>query len=192
MVLTRAILPCRGQLGLSEEQQKKALELRHMTNGVAGEESSAKESPEANGTDGAPAGGCCQGNGGGLSCCQSDLPEGKQDESIPAEQNLRISKTESVKESVAASKGRMKICRMPTWFETWDKSDTYTTLAVVGAAAVAFVVVAVVVVVVQGLQDHELKPAMQSSKQCQVLCTKESLPQVIYYLSIVVMLELKK
>ncbi|KAM3243296.1 hypothetical protein ACQJBY_055321 [Aegilops geniculata] len=129
----------RGQLGMSEEQQKQALELRHMTNGVAGQESSAKESPEANGTDGVPAGGCCQGNGGGLSCCQSDLPEGKQDKSIPAEQDRRISKTESVKESVAANKGRMKICRMPTWFETWDRSDTYTTLAVVAAAATVFV-----------------------------------------------------
>uniref|UniRef100_A0A453PGC2 Sucrase/ferredoxin-like family protein n=1 Tax=Aegilops tauschii subsp. strangulata TaxID=200361 RepID=A0A453PGC2_AEGTS len=139
VILTRAILLYRGQLGMSEEQQKQALELRHMTNGVAGQESSAKESPEANGTDGAPAGGCCQGNGGALSCCQSDLPEGKQDKSIPAEQNRRISKTESVKESVAASKGRMRICRMPTWFETWDRSDTYTTLAVVAAAATVFV-----------------------------------------------------
>nr|BAJ92474.1 predicted protein [Hordeum vulgare subsp. vulgare] len=135
----------RGQLGLSEEQQKKALELRHVTNGVTEEESSAKESPEANGTNGAaacnptPAGGCCQGNGGGLTCCQSDLPETKQDKSIPAEQKHRSSTTESDKENGAASKkGCMKICRMPTWFETWDRSDTYTTLAVVAAAATAF------------------------------------------------------
>jgi hypothetical protein len=51
-------------MGLCEEQQKKALELRNMTNGRSG----AKESLEATGTDGAscnpaPAGGCCQGNG---------------------------------------------------------------------------------------------------------------------------------
>jgi len=109
----------RGQLGLSEEQQKEALELRH-----------AKETPEANGTNGAPAGGCCQGNGSRSNCCQSDQPEEKQDKSIPAEGD---------KESVAGKKGRMKICQMPTWFETWDKSDTYTTLAVVGAAATVFV-----------------------------------------------------
>ncbi|XP_048534141.1 uncharacterized protein LOC125513145 [Triticum urartu] len=134
----------RGQLGLSEEQQKKALELRHATNGLTEEESSAKESPEANGTNGAacnpaPAGGCCQGNGGGLTCCQSDVPEAKQDKNIPAEQNHKSSTTESGKENGAASKkGRMKICRTPTWFETWDRSDTYTTLAVVASAATVF------------------------------------------------------
>ncbi|KAM3409635.1 hypothetical protein ACQJBY_002118 [Aegilops geniculata] len=134
----------RGQLGLSEEQQKKALELRHATNGLTEEESNAKESPEANGTNGAacnpaPAGGCCQGNGGGFTCCQSDLPEAKQDKSIPAEQNHKSSTTESDKENGAASKkGRMKICRTPTWFETWDRSDTYTTLAVVASAATVF------------------------------------------------------
>jgi hypothetical protein len=52
-------------MGLCEEQQKKTLELRIMTNGGSG----AKESIEATGTDGAScnpalAGGCCQGNGG--------------------------------------------------------------------------------------------------------------------------------
>jgi hypothetical protein len=46
-------------MGLCEEQQKKTLELRNMTNGGSG----AKESLEATGTDGAscnpaPAGGC--------------------------------------------------------------------------------------------------------------------------------------
>jgi hypothetical protein len=127
---------------MTEEQQKKTLELKHMTNGVTGEESIAKE---ANGTGGAacspaPAGGCCQGNGGGFTCCQSDLPEEKQDKSVPAEENHKSSTTETDKESGAAGKkGHMKICQMPNWFETWERKDTYATLAVVTAAATVFV-----------------------------------------------------
>ena len=128
--ITSAILSCRGQLGMTEEQQKKALELKHMTNGMT---EVSKQSPEANGTNGnpAPAGGCCQGNGGGFTCCQSDLPEEKQDKS---------STRETGKESGAASKkGGMKVCQMPNWFETWERKDTYATLAVVTAAATVFV-----------------------------------------------------
>lgn len=134
----------RGQLGLSEEQQKEALELRHMTNGVTEEESRAKESPEANGTAGAacnPAAGvgCCQGNGS-FTCCQSDVPEEKQDKGIPDEQNHKSAKAENDKESVAGSKkGHMKICQMPSWLETWERADTYATLGVVAAAASVFI-----------------------------------------------------
>ena len=69
-------------MGLTEEQQKKALELKHMTNGVT---EVAKQSPEANRTtvaarNPAPTGGCCR-SGGGFTCCQSDPPEEKQDKS---------------------------------------------------------------------------------------------------------------
>ncbi|TVU28317.1 hypothetical protein EJB05_19831 [Eragrostis curvula] len=128
----------RGQMGLSEEQQKKAIELRNMTNGG----SSTKESLEATGTDGAscnpaPAGGCCQGNGG-FTCCQSDLA--KEDKDVPAEQNQKSSGKENGKESSAGSKkGHTKTCSMPTWFETWERADTYAALAVVAAAASVFV-----------------------------------------------------
>jgi hypothetical protein len=128
-------------MGLSEEQQKKALELRNMTNGGSG----AKESLEATVTDGAscnpaPAGGCCQGNGGGFTCCQSDLPKERQDKSIPAEQSEKSSGKENGNESnVGSKKGHTKICSMPTWFETWDRADTCAALAVVAAAASVFV-----------------------------------------------------
>ncbi|CAM0944454.1 unnamed protein product [Alopecurus aequalis] len=122
----------RGQLGMTEEQQKKALELKQ----------SAKESPEVNGTNGAacnpaPAGGCCQGNGGGFTCCQSDVPEEKQDKSVPAEENHKSSTTGT--DGAASKKGHMKVCQMPNWFETWERKDTYATLAVVTAAASVFV-----------------------------------------------------
>jgi (2Fe-2S) ferredoxin len=125
----------RGQLGLSEEQQKKALALRNMTNGGLG----TKESLEATGTYGAscnpaPAGGCCQGNGGGFTCCQSDLPKERQDKSIPAEQSEKSNESNE-----GSKKGHTKICSMPTWFETWDRADTCAALAVVAAAASVFV-----------------------------------------------------
>ncbi|XP_062222145.1 uncharacterized protein LOC133921337 [Phragmites australis] len=130
----------RGQMGLSEEEQKKSLELRNMTNGG----SSAKESLEETGTDRAScnpaaAGGCCQGNGG-FTCCQSDMPKEKQDKSITAEQNQKGLEKENDKESgVGSKKGHTKICPMPTWFETWERADTYAALAVVAAAASVFV-----------------------------------------------------
>jgi hypothetical protein len=128
-------------MGLSEEQQKKALELRNMTNGGSG----AKESLEATGTDGAscnpvPTGGCCQGNGGGFTCCQSDLPKERQDKGIPAEQSEKGSGKENGNKSNASSKkGHTKICSLPTWFETWERADTHAALAVVAAAASVFV-----------------------------------------------------
>ncbi|KAL6633638.1 hypothetical protein ACP70R_026309 [Stipagrostis hirtigluma subsp. patula] len=129
----------RGQMGLSEEQQKEALELRSMTNGG----SSAKESHEETGTDGAScnpvaAGGCCQGNGG-FTCCQSDLPKEKQDKSVAADQNQKSSEENGKETSAGSKKGHTKICPMPTWFETWERADTYAALAVVAAAASVFV-----------------------------------------------------
>ncbi|GJN22085.1 hypothetical protein PR202_gb09618 [Eleusine coracana subsp. coracana] len=105
----------RGQMGLSEEQQKKALDLRNMANGG----SKAQESLEATVTDDAScnpaaAGGCCQGNGGGFTCCQSDLPKERQDKSVPAEQNEKSSGKENGKEAVlAARRGTRRYARCP-------------------------------------------------------------------------------
>uniref|UniRef100_A0A0D9VKF9 Uncharacterized protein n=1 Tax=Leersia perrieri TaxID=77586 RepID=A0A0D9VKF9_9ORYZ len=131
----------RGQMGLSEEEQRKALESKHMTNGVT--EDGAHESPEETGNNGATcnptAGGCCQGNGG-FTCCQSDLPKEKQDKSITPEQNQKSSEKGADKESAAGSKkGHIKMCSMPTWFETWERADTNATLGIVAAAASVFV-----------------------------------------------------
>lgn len=123
----------RGQMGLSEEQQKQTLELRTMTNG-------AKET----GTDGVScnptaAGGCCQGNGG-FSCCQTNQKDETQDKSVAAEVNQKSSEKESDKDSGAGSKkGHVRSCPMPTWFETWERADTYAALSVVAAAATVFV-----------------------------------------------------
>ncbi|XP_066322513.1 uncharacterized protein [Miscanthus floridulus] len=126
----------RGQMGLSEEQQKQALELRSMLNG-------GKESLEETGTDGAScnpaaAGGCCQGNGG-FTCCQTDLPKEKQDKSIAADQNPKSSEENDKEGGAGSKKGNTKTCPMPTWFETWERADTYAALAAVAAAAAVFV-----------------------------------------------------
>jgi len=130
------MVSCRGQMGLSEEQQKQALELRSMLNG-------GKESLEETGTDGAScnpaaAGGCCQGNGG-FSCCQTDLPKEKQDKSIAAEQNPKSSEENDKEGGAGSKKGNSRTCPMPTWFETWERADTYAALAAVAAAAAVFV-----------------------------------------------------
>ncbi|KAL5213387.1 hypothetical protein ABZP36_024234 [Zizania latifolia] len=126
-------------MGLSEEQQRKALEIKHMTNGVTEDGASAQESPEEIGTDvsavyPAAAGGCCQGNGG-FTCCQNDLSMEKQERS-----DQKSSEKETDKECGGGNKkGHTKMCSMPTWFETWERADTYATLAVVAAAASVFV-----------------------------------------------------
>ncbi|KAF8737558.1 hypothetical protein HU200_014105 [Digitaria exilis] len=119
----------RGQMGLSVEQQKQALELRSMITG-AKESESATNGASCNPT---AAGGCCQGNGG-FTCCQTDLPKEKQDKSVAAEQNQKGSEKEN-----DSQKGHTKTCSMPNWFETWERADTYAALAVVAAAASVFV-----------------------------------------------------
>jgi hypothetical protein len=123
-------------MGLSEEQQKQALELRSMTNG-------GKESLEETETDGgacnpAATGGCCQGNGG-FTCCHPDLPKEKRDKSIAIEQNPKSCEENGKEGGAGSKKGNSKTCPMPTWFETWERADTYAALAVVAAAAAVFI-----------------------------------------------------
>jgi hypothetical protein len=179
------MVSCRGQMGLSEEQQKQALELRSMTNG--GKESleetetdgascnpaatggccqgnggftraseqqkqalelrsmtnGGKESLEETETDGgacnpAATGGCCQGNGG-FTCCHPDLPKEKRDKSIAIEQNPKSCEENGKEGGAGSKKGNSKTCPMPTWFETWERADTYAALAVVAAAAAVFI-----------------------------------------------------
>lgn len=130
----------RGQMGLSEEEQQKAQQLRMQLNGKTEEnvaERSVQETDSiANGSASA-ASGCCQGRGN-VSCCQNGAVEDKIENN-----HVQQQETENVvtKKSSKESKGKArKICGMPTWFESWEREDTYAALAVV--AAVASVVVA--------------------------------------------------
>lgn len=128
----------RGQMGLSEEEQKKAQELRLQMNGGAehkiangaSKEIAAAES-DANGTSSA-AGGCCQGSRS-FNCCQNGPSEDKLESSHTDEQETG---NVAVKKSKKENKGSArKICGMPTWYESWEREDTYAALAVVAAVA---------------------------------------------------------
>ncbi|KAK9084589.1 hypothetical protein Sjap_025000 [Stephania japonica] len=136
----------RGQMGLSEEDQKKAQKLRLQISNDNSTEKIAKEPANGYNTslygDAALAetAGCCQGNGNS-SCCQNSSPPetvhqnnglAKNDVNISVEKkkfsNKQISRTNSSKGS-----GSRKLCAMPTWFESWEHEDTYAALAVAGA-----------------------------------------------------------
>ena len=120
---------------MSEEDQRKAQELRQQLNGIT-EEKIAEGSVQVtdkttNGTSAATFS-CCQGSGN-ISCCQSGAVEEKLENSHANERE-----TENVfsKKSSPENKGKTrKICGMPTWFESWEREDTYAALAVVAAVA---------------------------------------------------------
>uniref|UniRef100_A0A6V7QRN8 Altered inheritance of mitochondria protein 32 n=1 Tax=Ananas comosus var. bracteatus TaxID=296719 RepID=A0A6V7QRN8_ANACO len=136
----------RGQMGLSEQEQKKALELlRHHVNGAI--EQSTKGPVEAAATEALSAsdtvsGGCCGGTGSSTCCPNGTLKEKPEKSSLdekPVEKE-NAEKESSSGMSKAKGPSTRKICPMPTWYETWEREDTYAALAVV--AAIASVVVA--------------------------------------------------
>ncbi|EOY11978.1 hypothetical protein QUC31_001589 [Theobroma cacao] len=138
----------RGQMGLSEEEQKKFQEERHLVNGETTTEGSTKEATqrqidEVNTTARRSQDelvSCCQGNDS--ACCHDSV--------VP--ENLDILDTDegAVKLTPEKRKGSKKVipkftsgkaaavrkvCAKPTWFESWEHEDTYAALAVVCAAA---------------------------------------------------------
>ncbi|KAL0443263.1 UNVERIFIED_CONTAM: Altered inheritance of mitochondria protein 32 [Sesamum latifolium] len=140
----------RGQMGLSEEDQKKSQELRFQVNGGSTIDRSTKESAQINeGSVGICASqvegtGCCQMNGG-FSCCQNSVSQGKRldPDSTAIAANSTAEKKKSSKKQVSRSNsgkgtGPRKVCSMPTWYENWEREDTYAALAVISAAMVAF------------------------------------------------------
>ncbi|KAG8386009.1 hypothetical protein BUALT_Bualt03G0104500 [Buddleja alternifolia] len=142
----------RGQMGLSEEDQKKSQELRFQVNGGINMDRSTKDnSPQpyevspnmcASQVEGT---GCCQGNGS-FSCCQNLTSQEKRrySDSTEFSTNSAVEKKKSFKKQVSRNNsgkgnGPRKVCSMPTWYECWEREDTYAALAVVGAAlSVAF------------------------------------------------------
>ncbi|OAY65778.1 hypothetical protein ACMD2_00843 [Ananas comosus] len=131
----------RGQMGLSEQEQKKALELlRHHVNGAI--EQSTKGPVEAAATEALSAsdtvsGGCCGGTGSSTCCPNGTLKEKPEKSSLdekPVEKE-NAEKESSSGMSKAKGPSTRKICPMPTWYETWEREDTYAALAVVAAIA---------------------------------------------------------
>lgn len=142
----------RGRMGLSEEEQIKSHEGRLQQNGGTIENSKeitqgpVDKSNTSSSRSEVGSTGCCQQNGSS-SCCQNPvLPE-----KDIADANERTAKVTPEKKKnnnkkplsrINGSKGSSarKVCAMPTWFESWERDDTYAALAV--ACAVVSVAVA--------------------------------------------------
>ncbi|KAL8469671.1 hypothetical protein ACS0TY_032502 [Phlomoides rotata] len=136
----------RGQMGLSEEDQKKTQEQRLLVNGGSNMDRSPKNSTQMNeesvstcasrseGTS------CCQANGG-FSCCQNPVLQEKRDPEVAATftSEKKSFKKQFSRNNSGKAIGPRKVCSMPTWYESWEREDTYAALAVIGAAiSVAF------------------------------------------------------
>ncbi|MCL7033382.1 hypothetical protein MKW94_014790 [Papaver nudicaule] len=133
----------RGQMGLSVDKQKHVQELRLHLNNEANYEKIIKEPVddyeiEPNDTSYETAG-CCQGNESS-SCCQ--VPERIELNNHVVNEEVKMSKEKKKKKSVdkkllrtnsVKGTSTRKVCAMPTWFESWEREDTYAALAVVGA-----------------------------------------------------------
>ncbi|XVF03620.1 hypothetical protein REPUB_Repub05bG0008700 [Reevesia pubescens] len=139
----------RGQMGLSEEEQKKFQELRRLANGETTIEGSTKETTQrqidevntAACTSQDELVSCCQGNGSASCCHEPVLPEKLF---IPDTKEGAVKLTPEKRKGgkilvskITSGKGATvrKVCAKPTWFESWEREDTYAALAVVCAAA---------------------------------------------------------
>ncbi|KAJ4763941.1 Altered inheritance of mitochondria protein 32 [Rhynchospora pubera] len=121
----------RGQLGLSEEDQKNALELkRQLANLTEQNSSGCCQGGNGNVT-------CCQGSNGNATCCQNGpQKETNSDINRAITEDGKDKTTPDEKTSSSARRSRSrKVCHLPTWFETWEKEDTYAVLAVAAAGA---------------------------------------------------------
>ncbi|CAN8230403.1 unnamed protein product [Cochlearia groenlandica] len=129
----------RGEMGLSEEDQKKSQELRFQLNGAVHDVLCCQSrAVEPNG--------CCQQNGNSSSCCQDTTPmlslESSGGNQLESENNTeKLTPGRKIAENtffrINSDKGSStrKVCEIPTWLESWEREDTYAALAVVCAAA---------------------------------------------------------
>lgn len=137
----------RGQMGLTEEEQKKFHELRLQLNGgtYSGRNSNESKQPQTDEVKTPLCGsqveslGCCQENGN--SCCQNLVLSENEDNPKWTEPKITAEdKKSSSKKHIAwvlNSPWTFTVKRrtMPTWYESWEREDTYAALAVVCAAA---------------------------------------------------------
>ena len=138
----------RGQMGLSEEEQKKFQELRRLVNGETTIEGSTKEATQIQMDEVITTAcrsqdelvSCCQGSGSASCCHDPALPE-KLDILDTDEGAVKLTpekkKDKKLISKITSGKGAAvrKVCAKPTWFESWEREDTYAALSVVCAAA---------------------------------------------------------
>ena len=133
-------------MGLPEDEQKRAQELRLQLNGGSDIERSKPELTQADEVGAASQVelmGCCNENGSSTCCQTPSVSEkkgdvGKKDLKLTAE-NKKSSKKQVSQNHSSKGTCTRRVCAMPTWFESWEREDTYAALAVIGAAlSVAF------------------------------------------------------
>ncbi|BBH04398.1 Sucrase/ferredoxin-like family protein [Prunus dulcis] len=137
-----------GQMGLSEEQQKKSQELRLHLNGETNVGKSATELTQPKEREmntsvcrsQVEIGGCCQENRNS-SCCQNavfieKLNSPDLNEMAAKETTDKKKSSRKLLSGINSGKGasKRKVCAMPTWFQSWEREDTYAAFAVVCAA----------------------------------------------------------
>ncbi|KAL1811423.1 hypothetical protein DCAR_0623553 [Daucus carota subsp. sativus] len=135
----------RGQIGLSEEDQKKSQEVRLQLTGGNNVEKSKNETSQtieisSSACRSQVKGTCCyQTNSiSPSSCCQDLLLPEISYTAEPSAETTTTSEKRSKKQpsrnnNCQAAHSR-KVCAMPTWIESWEREDTYATMAVIGAA----------------------------------------------------------
>lgn len=127
----------RGQMGLSEEDQRKAQEFRLQMK----RPDQSNETDSTNGMQTEAVANCCQGIATS-SCCQNGDFNGKSDNhnvNLEEQEHQLVLPLQKNKEGKPSTSIR-KMSALPTWFESWEREDTYAVLAVVTAIASVAVV----------------------------------------------------
>ncbi|XP_074584977.1 uncharacterized protein LOC141840807 [Curcuma longa] len=131
----------RGQMGLSEEEQKTTLNLLKVQLNEVSDENKHKDYTDTfvdGGTNAAtPDAGCCQGNPN-ATCCQV-MPKEEPIMILTEGESTREIEQESDNKLCDASNNQgpraRKLFKLPTWFESWERGDAYAAVAVVAAIA---------------------------------------------------------
>lgn len=132
----------RGQMGLSEEDQKNARGLRAITNGGNNIERNTEDitAHTNNICNAMEREGCCQPNGK-TTCCHNPPVSAEDSVNIDLDNEFSVRKRKGIIKNQNLSDinnktGRTsrKTYNMPTWLESWESEDVYAALALIGAA----------------------------------------------------------
>lgn len=115
-------------MGLSEDEQKATQNFRLQLNGELDQNCTNSVTSAA--------GGCCQGTGN-ATCCQVAPKMEKLENHGAREQEAEGIVQESSdrdNKGNCSRAGPPKLCSMPTWFERWERRDTYVVAAIASVA----------------------------------------------------------
>ncbi|KAJ9182507.1 hypothetical protein P3X46_006494 [Hevea brasiliensis] len=128
----------RGQMGLCEEEQIKSQELRLQLKGDTGVGKSSNKLTQTQIDEACSAATssevevvkCCQQNGNSTCCQNLSLPHKEAQDANEKGLKGSLEKKKSSRKGLSTR----KVAAMPTWFESWEREDTYAALAVACAA----------------------------------------------------------